>query len=70
MTTQIKYEIIHSGNTISSLSTDSRAQAFESYATVREAFPKDVVLIQEIINIKNVIAKSDDSRQGVFNFEE
>ena len=68
MTTQTKYEIIHSGNTISSLSTDSRAQAFESYATVREAFPKDVVLIQEIINIKNVIAKSDDSRQGVFNF--
>lgn len=70
MNTQTRYEIIHSGNTITSLSTSSRAQAFESYATLREAFPKDIVLIEEIINIKNTIAKSDDSRQGIFNFEE
>ena len=70
MTTQTRYEIIHSGNTISSLSTASRTQAFESYATIREAFPKDVVLIQEVVNIKNVIAQSDDSRQYNFNFDE
>lgn len=69
MTTQTRYEIIHSGNAISSLSTDSRTQAFESFATVREAFPNDVILIQEVVNIKNVIAQSDDSRQYNFNFD-
>lgn len=70
MNTQTRYEIIHSGNRIDTLTTSIREKSFEAYRSLCEAFPKDIIFIQEIINIKNIIAKSDDHRQAVFNFEE
>jgi hypothetical protein len=70
MNTKTRYEIIHSGNRISAFSTSIRQKAFESYASICEAFPKDVVMIEEIINITNIIAQSDDHRQCSFNFDE
>lgn len=70
MNTQTRYEIIHNGNRIDALTTPIREKSFEGYSSLCEAFPKDVIFIQEIINIKNIIAKSDDHRQAVFNFEE
>jgi hypothetical protein len=70
MNTQTRYEIIHSGNRIDALSTSIRQKAFESYTALCETFPKDTVMIEEIINIKNIIAQSDDHRQYSFNFDE